>query len=290
MIFVSIAISFYNAEEFLPDAIRSVFAQTHQNWELVLIDDGSTDRSLEIARSVIDSRVRVISDGKNKKLAGRLNQFIDIAKYDYILRMDADDLMLPDRIEKLLEIISANNVDIVTSGIYSVLNNLEIVGIRGSSYNSVTFHQILNRKIGITHAALIAKKSWYERNRYDETLSIAQDVDLWFRSSKKNDLKIISIEDPLYIYREENNVTIHKMLRAYKNERMMIRKYGETMINIVILRSYLKSFTVKILHGLGKLDILQKNRSQNVLTEEQKNRFNSAIMKIQSTPVKGLNA
>jgi glycosyltransferase involved in cell wall biosynthesis len=73
---VSIGISFYNCERFLPDAIRSVFAQTYQDWELILVDDGSTDRSLEIARSVNDPRVRVISDG--------LNQLISESSYDFI--------------------------------------------------------------------------------------------------------------------------------------------------------------------------------------------------------------
>jgi glycosyltransferase involved in cell wall biosynthesis len=57
---LSIGIPFYNCEKFLPDAIRSIFAQTYQDWELILVDDGSTDRSLEIACSVDDPRVRVI--------------------------------------------------------------------------------------------------------------------------------------------------------------------------------------------------------------------------------------
>ena len=66
---VSIAIPFYNAEKYLRDSIRSVFAQTHQDWELILMDDGSTDGSLAIAKSIKDPRVSVYSDGQNKKLA-----------------------------------------------------------------------------------------------------------------------------------------------------------------------------------------------------------------------------
>ncbi|WP_445457175.1 glycosyltransferase family 2 protein [Flavobacterium sp. HNIBRBA15423] len=286
---VTIAIPFYNAEEYLPDAIRSVFAQTFQDWELLLIDDGSTDNSLSIAKSIKDDRVRVFSDGKNKKLARRLNEVTLLAKYDYILRMDADDLMLPNRIEKQLEIIINDNVDIVTSGVYSVLNNLEIVGIRGMNYNSVKFQDILSRKVGITHAALLAKKSWYERNKYDETLSIAQDLDLWLRTSKKDDLKIISIAEPLYIYREENNVTKKKLLRAYNNERNMIRKYGETSFNELIFKSYLKSLAVVVLGLIGKIDILQKNRGKKVISTKQIDTYHDAILKIKSTKVGGMD-
>lgn len=286
---VTIAIPFYNAEEYLPDAIRSVFAQTFQDWELLLIDDGSTDNSLSIAKSIKDDRVRVFSDGKNKKLARRLNEVTLLAKYDYILRMDADDLMFPNRIEKQLEIIINDNVDIVTSGVYSVLNNLEIVGIRGMNYNSVKFQDILSRKVGITHAALLAKKSWYERNKYDETLSIAQDLDLWLRTSKKDDLKIISIAEPLYIYREENNVTKKKLLRAYNNERNMIRKYGETSFNELIFKSYLKSLAVAVLGLIGKIDILQKNRGKKVISTKQIDTYHDAILKIKSTKVGGMD-
>lgn len=286
---ISIAIPFYNAEEYLADAIRSVFAQSHQDWELVLIDDGSTDSSLAIAKSVNDPRVRVISDGKNKRLAGRLNEFTNLAKYDYIARMDADDLMMPNRIERQLEILLRNDVDIVTTGVYSVLNNLEIVGSRGMSYNSVSFNDILSRKVGITHAALIAKKSWYLRNQYDESLSIAQDLDLWLRTSKNNDLKIISITELLYIYREENNVTKDKLLRAYKNERNMIRKYGETYFNGLIFKSFLKSMAVVFLGLIGKIDILQKNRGKSEVSQKDMESYNEAIQKIKSTKVKGLN-
>ena len=287
---ITIAIPFYNAEEYLPDAIRSVFAQTFQDWELLLIDDGSTDGSLAIAKSVDDERVRVISDGKNKKLAARLNEVTQWAKHDYIVRMDADDLMMPDRIEKQLELFSKNDVDIVTTGVYSVLNNLEIVGVRGVNYKSVIFEDILTRKVGITHAALIAKKSWYERNKYDESLSIAQDLDLWLRTSKKNDLKVISIDEPLYIYREENNVTRRKLIRAYKNERNMIRKYGENRFHILLAKSYFKSLVVYLLDGMGKIDMLQKNRGKGVVSKEHISKFKEAITIIKNTKVKGLNA
>ena len=228
---ISIAIPFYNAEKFLPDAIRSVFAQTYKDWELILIDDGSNDGSLKIAQSVNDPRVRVVSDGENKKLAKRLNEVTKLAKYDYIARMDADDLMFPDRLEKQMKCFQDDmNLDIVTTGVYSVLNDLTIRGIRGQDYEYPKFEDILSRKKGITHAALIAKKSWYQRNHYNENLSIAQDLDLWISSSKKNDLKIKSISDPLYIYREENNVTQSKLLRAYKNERRMINKYSDKFL------------------------------------------------------------
>jgi len=217
---ITIAIPFFNAEAFLLDAIRSVFAQTYQDWELLLIDDGSTDNSLKIAQSVKDPRVSVISDGKNKRLAGRLNQVSKIAKFEFIARMDADDLIFPTKLATQLSYFEKDsNLDIVTTGVYSVKNNLEIQGVRGQDFEYPSFGSIISRNLGVVHAAILAKKSWYERNQYDETLKIAQDLDLWIRAAKKNDFKIKSISDYLYVYREEGNITMDKLLRAYKNER-----------------------------------------------------------------------
>ena len=97
---LTIGIPFFNAEATLLDAVRSVFAQTHQDWELLLVDDGSTDRSLELARSIDDPRVRVYSDGRNKRLAARLNEISRLARFDHVARMDADDVCLPERLAR----------------------------------------------------------------------------------------------------------------------------------------------------------------------------------------------
>ena len=95
--FITIGISIYNAELYLADAIKSIISQSFEKWELILIDDGSTDNSLSIAKLFAeqDSRIRIISDGQNKKLPCRLNQIIQEAKYEYITRMDEDDLISP---------------------------------------------------------------------------------------------------------------------------------------------------------------------------------------------------
>jgi glycosyltransferase involved in cell wall biosynthesis len=287
---ISIAIPFYNAEEYLLDAIRSVFAQTYQDWELILIDDGSTDNSLAIAQSIKDPRVRVYSDSQNKKLAGRLNEVSRLAKYEYIARMDADDLMFPERLEVQMKCFISNpDLDIVTTGVYSVLNDLTIKGIRGSNFEYPKYQEILCRKVGITHAALLARKSWYQRNFYDETLSIAQDLDLWIRSSKNNDLKIKSISAPLYIYREENNITKNKLIRAYNNERRMIRVYSETFQFKLLLRSYIKTSAVVILGAFGKINILQERRGREVIGEPEIAAYNEALEKIKNTKIPGID-
>ena len=284
--FVTIAIPFFNAKDYLQDAIKSVFAQTHKDWELILIDDGSTDGSLEIAKSVNDPRVRVISDGKNKKLAARLNEISKLAKYDYIARMDADDLMVHNRLEIQMKILKDNpDIDIVTSGVFSVLNNLDLKGIRGTDFKNPTFDDIITKRVGITHAALIARKSWYQRNDYDESLKIAQDLDLWLRSSKNGDLKIKSIKLPLYIYREENNINFEKLNKAYRNERIMIKKYGDNQILKLLFKSYLKTFIVMLMSVLGLIDKLHKRRNNYKLSNNEIKNYEAHIYIIKDVKI-----
>jgi glycosyltransferase involved in cell wall biosynthesis len=289
---ISIAIPFYNAEEFLADAIRSVFAQTYQEWELILIDDGSTDNSLAIAKAVNDPRIKVISDGKNKKLAGRLNEVTELAKYDYIARMDADDLMSPDRLQIQLDILLANpKIDLVSTGLFSVLNDDTLVGYRGAVEHQVNFEQLINKERGILHASILARKTWYKRNFYNEKLSVGQDSDMWLRASKKNDLNIIIISEPLYIYREEGNITSKKMLKAYTLEREVLSKYIDNKVFKVkyVLKSYSKTGVIFLLDKIGYLGFLQKRRNNIKISQNQIEEYSSILKIIKSTKIPGLD-
>lgn len=288
---ISIGIPFYNAEKYLADAIRSVFAQTYQDWELLLVDDGSTDRSLEIARAVKDPRVRVLSDGENKKLPSRLNQIAVEAKYDFVARMDADDLMSPTRLEKQMAVFATYpELDLVTSGVFSVTNELKPVGVRWHDSTRITLKELLaKRGCGVVHAAILARKSWFLRNPYDPTLRIAQDYDLWLRSAARDDFNIHLLQEPLYYYREENNATAKKMLAAYKNERVMYGKYGKSSAFPLILRSWCKSTVVQILSGINQMDLLLKRRSASIDDPDMLALFQNEIEQVKNTSVPGLD-
>lgn len=290
--YITICIPFYNAESTLLDAVRSVFAQTHESWELILIDDGSTDRSLEIAQSINDPRVTVYSDGENRKLAGRLNQLVDLAKYDFIARMDADDMMTPNRIETLLGILCANEkYDLASCGTYSIKNDGSFNGYRGSAEQNYTFEGLIHKSQGFLHAGLVARKSWYERNRYDELLPLGQDTDLWLRSAKAGDFRAISIKEPLYMYREEGNVTSKKLLTAYKIERSNYAHLIEKRhIRLkYVTKSIAKTFIVKAMDLTGSLDYLLQRRNQKDTDDNVIKLFNNSIDQISSTQIPGID-
>lgn len=290
-IFVTIAIPFYNAEETILDAVRSVFAQTHENWELLLIDDGSNDKSLELVQGIKDPRVSIYSDGKNLKLAARLNQIVDLAKYDYIARMDADDLMSPDRIEKLISILINENYDLVSCGTYSIKMNNSYNGYRGNYEEKYSFEGILNKSQKFLHAGLIARKSWYQRNRYNEQIPVGQDTHLWLSASKALDFNAKSISDPLYMYREEGNVTVKKLMKAYQVERDF---YAPMIDNTLfkykyMTKSWLKTLIVKTMSIFGSLDYLLNRRNKSKIDENQIEYFNTSLKKINSVKIPGVD-
>jgi len=293
---ITIGIPFYNAELYLADAIRSIFAQTYQDWELILVDDGSTDRSLEIARSVKDRRVRVISDGQNKHLPYRLNQIAAEAKYDLIGRMDADDLISPERFEK--EVLFLDNhpeIDLVTTGICSISNSKRPVGVRSDSGDdSITGRTLVLGRHPICHAAILGRKSWFSRNRYDESLE-GGDYELWIRAFSKNDLKIHVIKEPLYYYREENSVSAAKNLIQYSIQRQAYKEYGPMWfgsleIPVLTIKSHLKGLAVRVLSALRMTDVLVKRRNNSVADHALLDFFNGEIKQISQTIVPGLDS
>lgn len=288
--YISIGIPIYNAESYLVDAVKSVLNQTYPYWELILVDDGSTDNSLKIAQdfSARDNRIRVISDGLNKKLPARLNQIIKEAKYDYIARMDADDLMDPMRLELQLEVLKSNDIDLVTTGLYSIGENNEIQGKRILKNYQMQPKQILNGLTNLLHASLLAKKEWCQRNLYKEDNVLAEDYELWLTASIKNDLKYIVIEKPLYFYREVENVKKVKMIKGYNTQISVINRYFKGIIsesekNKIIFKFNLKKIVVTFLDFLNLMPILEKKRV-NPVSKYEALEYEKVLKSILSQP------
>ena len=195
---LTIAIPFYNARPYLADAIRCVFAQTFTDWELILLDDGSTDGSLDVAKAVDDPRVRVVSDGRNLGLATRLNEVTRLADSDLIARMDADDLMSLRRLEVQYRVLAENPaIDLVSTGLLSLGSDGELVGRRGIDGGTPSFDDVLYQRRGVLHGSVVARREWFSRNPYNERLRQAQDVDLWLSAIAKGDFSVRTLSEPL---------------------------------------------------------------------------------------------
>lgn len=289
---ISVGISFYNAKDYLLDAVRSVFAQTHQDWELILLNDGSKDGSLEIARSIDDARVRVYSDTRNKGLAARLNELAHLARYEFLARMDADDLMSRHRLERQLRLLmSDSRADLVATGLYSLRADGEPVGVRGvPNDHQIVPYRLLTGNSGILHASVLGRRQWFLRNPYDESLPRSQDMNLWVRAFAKGDLQVRFIPAPLYFYREDGNVTREKLLMSYRVARRTILRdagcefrYSERVR--AMARYWFNSAAVQILGATGRLGLLRARRNTTALSSGERGAVMREIDAIRAQPL-----
>ena len=280
---VSIGIPFYNSENFLSDSIVSIISQTYKNWELILVDDGSSDSSLKIANYYAqkNSRIRVISDGENKKLPARLNQLISESKGDYIARMDADDIMHPERLEKQIGFLQKNQqYDLVSSGLISINNQNEVKGFRCVSqlYDEFSSPSL---SYPIVHPSVVARKSWYERNQYSLAYPRAEDFELWTRAIKSKDFKMAVLPDLLLYYREEGNLSIDKIINSYKDILKIYSKHhSSSNIDIEVLKLNFKIIISKLFYYTGNLQKLAMRRNTSFNSKEELEDFQKLLNQV----------
>lgn len=292
---VTIGMPFYNSEHTLPDAIRSVFAQSYQDWELLLIDDGSTDRSLEIARSVRDPRVRVISDGQNRRLHYRLNQITSLADRKYIARMDSDDIMHPDRIEKQMQQLESNpKLDAIGTAVYTIDNTNNPNGMRGSNPPSADPKVVLSQAI-LVHPTVVARAEWFRDNPYDEAFVRAEDYELWCRTYKTSSFAALS--EPLHYYREGARAPwkyLKDYLQSTRTVKKILRIYGPPSVGWphtmqLIIRYTLKGEMYRAATLLGKQNSLIRRRNHALSDEDMKSALRGLDI-VARTSVPGLDS
>jgi glycosyltransferase involved in cell wall biosynthesis len=287
---VTIGISFYNTETTLAEAIRSVFAQTFEDWELLLVDDGSTDRSLDIARSVQISKVRVIADGMNRGIPVRLNQINQEAKGKYIARMDGDDMMCPQRIERQVEFLEEHlDVDLVDTGVYSIDHSGQPKGKRGVAPLDPAPLTFLKGH-GLIQPALLGRSEWFRRNPYDVHFRRAEDHELWCRVLGK--AVFARMKEPLFFYRESDRRSPSSYFASLYYERKALRRHGPRLVGYgltqrLILRSYLKSIIYWVMWISGTRKFLIRKRNVP-LSEEERRSVTAVIERIRKTPVPGM--
>ena len=261
MIQVSIGIPFYNAQDFLEQAILSVLHQDYKSFELLLIDDGSTDKSLDIAYRFQDERIKVIHDGQNKGLSARLNELVALSKGEYFARMDADDIMFPQRISQQLAYLQQHNeVDVVGSSAVTIDIKNKITGIICYPEHPNNISNVIKHQCFI-HPSIMAKRSWFIQNPYDEGAIRMEDYNLWMRTFSK--YRFYNIAEPLLFYRVSGLPYLDKYLLSMKGERKELQKNKQIIPNyhVVLLKNYLKCGLYMIFSALHLTNFLLQMRS-----------------------------
>lgn len=290
---LTIAIPFVDEAPVLDDAIRSVFAQTFTDWELLLVDDGSTDGSLEIARSVRDPRVRVVSDGMRRRLPTRLNQVVREARGELVARMDADDLMHPTRLAREIALLDSDpGLSAVGTFVgYSFADGspplvgeipLAVVG-----RDALTFG-------GLAHASMVSRKSFSASMPYDESLDRAEDRDLYCRAFGVARFGVVP--EPLYVIRPRTASPsfVNGYVRSMQQNRVLYMRHGPRLAGLAftaraLVGSLAREAVYRVAAPAGLVDRLVKRRGRTATPYEAR-LVEEAIEAVRTTSVPGLTA
>jgi hypothetical protein len=181
---VTVLMSLFNSERHLRASIDSILAQTYRDFELLIVDDGSSDRSVEIARSCVDTRIRVVVNERNLGLAASLNRGLAAARGALIARQDSDDVSHPDRLERQVAVI-ARRPELALLG--SQANAIDEHGRplkpvdRPIDESSIRWYGLFDNPFIHTSVMFRRAAVWNERLRGYPELAYAEDYALWSR-------------------------------------------------------------------------------------------------------------
>lgn len=205
---VSIVLPAYNCEKFIRFTIDSLLNQTYTNFELLIINDGSTDSSVEIIKSFSDTRIQLINNSKNEGLIYTLNKGIELAKGKYIARIDADDICLKKRLEKQVNWLEKNaNTVIVATQIEFIDEQGITMGNWDLDQQKITAQQIKNAMLWqccIAHPTVMMRSDIIKKYRYPYNQKHSEDYGLWLQVLSDNNI-IEKIPEPLLQYRVHGN-------------------------------------------------------------------------------------
>lgn len=211
---VSVILPAYNAEKYIGEAIESILNQTYKNFELIIIEDCSTDKTADIVAKYAkqDSRIKAIYKRQNNGVIGfikNLNEGIDLSKGEFIARMDADDISLPDRFQQQVNYLHVfKDVLLVGSGAIGINEEGNEVG-RVIPVPDAS--KLLPFKDVIMHPTVMLRNDFEERYR----LLFCEDYDLWLQFLK-NGKQLHNLPQPLIKYRIlKTSLTNKSIIKTY---------------------------------------------------------------------------
>jgi len=248
---VTVLMSVYNGERYLQKAIDSILGQTFNDFEFLIVNDGSTDKTVEILENYNDPRIKIINNEKNIGLTKSLNKGLKLARGEYIARQDADDISMPERLEKELEFLGKNkNVALVGTDYFLINEKDKII----DKINCLTESKDLKEKLlkgnQFGHGSVMFRRECIDKvGVYREEFKFAQDFDFLLRISEVYD--VANISEPLYKWRINiKSVSVKK--------KMFQDKYASLAIELAKERRQ---------SGKDKLQSLNKKEIDKLLDE-----------------------
>jgi glycosyltransferase involved in cell wall biosynthesis len=280
--FFSVVIPLYNKAKFIEDTLKSVIGQTFEEFEIIIVDDGSTDTSLAIVSKIDDPRI-IIMQQSNHGVSHARNKGIERAKGKYMALIDADDLWYPNHLEELYNTISQfPNADLICNGY-----EIDLGGnfIKKPSYNMpkttvpVLVHNFFSASLisGIAHSSAVAftKESFEDLGRFNVSFRSGQDTDLWIRFALKKTIAFNPAITACYnmavggsLSKSQLNWDRYNSIQLYGEEsrkNSFLKKYLDKNRFSVAIRSRLNNDLELYNKLMDEIDLTNLNKKQEFL-------------------------
>lgn len=256
---ISVIMSVYNGLPYLKEAVDSVLNQTYKNFEFIIVDDASKDKTWQYLKSLKDKRIKLIKNPKNLGLARSLNIALSKAKGEFIARMDADDICLLRRFEiQLNYMINNPKIDICGSWVKLIDEKGEIAGQVHKPKNDEKIKKMNQWITGLIHPTWFAKRKVYDKlNGYDPDFDMVEDFDFLNRARH---FKMANINNELLLWRSAQNRRSKKDIQEMylKSFRLRLKYFLEGNFGVfyfpLLIRSFITTylFPVKLKIYLNK--------------------------------------
>lgn len=221
---ITVIIPTYNGASYLHQALESILEQTFKDFEIIVIDDASSDESFEISKeyAAIDPRIRLFQNEKNLGFAGNRNKAISLARGHYIAWQDQDDISFPERLELQFKLLESDSKLAMVGGAMAVFGETGELGIRHYPQNDSEIRKMIFRFSPIALPACMMRKSaLLEVGGYSERWSPAGDLDMTFKIGLTH--RLANIPQVAIRYRTHENSATNRHLRRIEKDSVRIR-------------------------------------------------------------------
>lgn len=242
---ISVLLPVYNGEKYLAEAIESILAQTFTDFELIIINDGSTDDTLVILQryQAVDKRIRLLSR-ENKGLVATLNEGVALAQGAWLARMDQDDIAMPQRFERQLQFLMQTGADICGCWVqFFGSSDLRIIKYLQSD---AAIKMALLFGSAFAHPTVMMRTALIKRLHYDGMWENAEDYDLWIRAAQAGWL-MTNVPEVLLHYRQHTTqMSSHAAMQQQAHTQKIRRRYWYSLTNDMKLNPEWVSEVLKI--------------------------------------------
>lgn len=230
--FISVVMPVYNAEKFLFQSIESVLQQTYTNFELIIIDDYSSDNSVKTIKEFLkkDTRIKFFSNKQNYGVAYTRNSGVKYAKGDWIAFIDSDDMWQKDKLKKQVELLNDfdNEPILIYTGSSFIDEDNKPYDFIMQVPKTITYKELLKQNIISCSSTLVKKEVLSNvKMQYD---NMHEDFLTWLKILKKYNVCAYGINEPLLIYRISRNSKSGNKVKAAKMTYMVYKNFGITLI------------------------------------------------------------